>query len=129
MALAAHMSEYIPNVICTGGEITEKPYMLSGMDAVRTISKYNTDIMFFSTGSVSEDGIIKSGSDMYFQLYECALKNAKKRCFLVDHTKVNIDLTYNIADFSQIDCVISDYHFSEDTKRRYKNTQFCEVSG
>lgn len=127
MALAAHMSEYIPRVICTGGDIVETPYMLSGVDAVSTVLRYNTDKIFFSTGGVTTDGIIKTGSDKYLQLYYCALKNAKKRYFMVDHTKLNVDLEYNIADFSQIDAVISDCDFPDDTKKKYKNTQFCKV--
>ncbi len=127
MALAAHLSEYIPNVICTGGRVVESPYMLDGIDTIRTILAYNMDKMFFSTGGVSDDGIIKTGSDTYSFLCSCAMKNSKKKYFLIDHTKINVEPAYNIADFSQIDAVISDYRFPDDTKKKYADTEFYEV--
>lgn len=126
IALIAHLSEYGINTVCTGGNIVEPPYMLDGGDAVRTIQRYNTDKMFFSAGTASDDGVI-GGSDLYSALYDAALKNADKAYFLIDRSKINLKKPYNITDFSEIAAVISDYRFPEETKKRFSKTEFYEV--
>lgn len=127
MALAAHLSENISHVICTGGRVIEAPYMLGGDAAIRTILRYNFDKAFFSTGGAGSDGIVKSRNAAAGLFFEAIRKNTKKLFFLTDHSKIDVDLEYNIADFSEIDAVISDYHFPEEVKKRYNNVEFCEV--
>ena len=41
--------------------------------------------------------------------------------------KVNLNLKYNIIDFSGVNAVISDYAFSAEMKEKFKNTRFYEV--
>ena len=125
MALSAYLSEYGIKVICTGGYVTEPPSMLGGDDAVSTAMKYRTDKMFFSTGGVSEDGII--GSNLYRLLLETAMQNSDMCYFLIDHSKINQQGQYILTDFGMVDGVITDYRFPDDTKEKYKNTKFYEV--
>ena len=127
MALAAHLSEYGIKVISTGGNVVEAPYMLGGDDAVRTVLKYNTDKMFFSAGGINLDGSICSKTTIYNMIYFSALKNALEVYFLIDHSKVNLNLKYNIIDLSGVNAVISDYAFSAEMKEKFKNTRFYEV--
>lgn len=127
MALAAHLSEYGIKAVCTGGNVIEAPYMLDGNDAVHTILRYNTDKMFFSSGGVSDSGVIKSGTLSYSQIYDAALKNADKVYYLIDKSKYNIHLKYNLTDFSEIDTVICDFDFPEETVKKYGNTKFYKV--
>lgn len=127
MALAANLSKEGIKVILTGGTVVEPPYMLGSEGAIRAAMYYHTDKMFFSSGGVSDDGFITAGSQIYDLLYTAALKNTKKAYYLIDHSKININDVYSITDFSQIDTVISDYKFSDKTKKAYPNTTFCEV--
>lgn len=127
MALAAHLSEYGIRAVCTGGAVRESPYMLSGNDAVRTLMRYNTDKAFFSTGGITKNGFIGANSTSYNMIHETAIKNTKKSFYLIDHSKINIDLKYNIVHLSDIDTIISDYDFPDDTVKRCVNTTFCKV--
>lgn len=126
IALTAHLSEYGINTVCTGGKTVEPPYMLDGDDAVRTVMRYNTDKMFFSAGTASDEGVI-SGGMLYSALYNAALKNTEKAYFLIDCSKINLKRPYNITDFSGISAVISNYGFPEKTKKNFSQTEFYEV--
>ena len=127
MALVAHLSEYGIKVICTGGEVVEPPYMLSGDYAANTLLSINTDKMFFSSGAVSEDGKIGVRSDIFNMIYNVALKNSKEVYYLIDHSKLSSDFKYNVTDFSQVNAVISDHCFSDDVKKKFKDTKFYKV--
>ena len=98
-----------------------------GDDAVRTVLKYNTDKMFFSVGGINLEGSICSKTTIYNMIYFSALKNAREVYFLIDHSKVNLNLKYNIIDLSGVNAVISDYAFSAEMKEKFKNTRFYEV--
>lgn len=127
MALAAHLSEYGIRTVCTGGVITEAPYMLDGDDAIRTIMQYNTDKVFFATGGISKNGFIASTSSVYGLLHKIALEHTKESYYLVDKSKVGIDLKFNISPLSEIGTVISDFDFSDETKSKCPNTRFITV--
>lgn len=126
LALVTHLSEYGINAVCTGGSVVEPPYMLAGEDAVRTIMRYNTDKMFFSTSAATDDGIISCGI-LYNALHDAALKNTDKAYFLIDRSKINLKRAYNIADFSEVFAVISDYRFPEQTRKNFPKTKFFTV--
>lgn len=126
MSLAIELSEYGINVICTGGQIVEVPYMLGGDDAVKTLMKYKTDKMFFSTCSFTETGIIQTGI-LYNLIYEVAINNTEKVYYLADHTKLNLPARYTLTDFSAVSAVITDCPFSDEVKRKYQSTRFYEV--
>ncbi len=126
MSLVAYLSEHGVKVICTGGEVTEIPTMLGGECAVVTAMKFRFDGMFFATGGISEDGMI-GGSRTYFLLYETVKRNSERVFYLTDHTKLNVECEYVQCDLSEVDAVISDYRFDDAVKKKYPNTEFCEI--
>ena len=126
LAMVTFLSEYGIEVRCLGGKVVEKPYMLDGNDTVENAMKYNADKMFFSTSAISDGGVISSASG-YYLLHKVMAANSKKRYYLADHEKINVNSPMNLFDLSDIDAIITDYIFSDDTKSEYKNTQFIEV--
>ncbi len=126
MALAIFLSEHAVEVICLGGRVVEKPYMLNSDTTVENAVKYNADICFFSTAGITSRGMI-GDTDLYKLLHSAMLKNSGKKYFMADHKKINIATPYNLVDLNEVDGIITDYVFEDEVKDLYKNTDFIEV--
>lgn len=124
--LAATLSEYDIAVICLGGTIVELPSMLYGPETIENAGRYKVDKMFFSTIAASSNGIIASGPH-YSLMHKAIANNAGEIFYLVDHKKIDLPFNTIYSDFNQIDYVISDYDFSEETKEKYNETQFVVI--
>ena len=126
VATVSFLSDTGIRVICLGGDVVEPPSMLSGTVTVEAAMKYNADIMFFSTGGFSSDGII-SGSGVYDLVHKVMANNSKKVYYVADHDKLNSDFRMNSFNLGEIDGIISDYIFDQSVKEKYKNCEFIEV--
>lgn len=124
--LASHLSETEIRCICLGGEIVEPPYMTSGADALRQAQTYTADLAFFSTGGMSQNGVIFE-SDIYYDLRKTMIQNAKKSLFLIDHQKIDIPGPRILCDLSDIDCIVTDWTFPSEVKAAFPHTTFCKV--
>ena len=120
--LAALLGEGSANVICLGGRITERPFMLFGDDTVEIAMKYRTDKAFFSTGGFTPEGLIASGT--YHLLHRVMLKNTKNAYFLADASKATEELSLVLCDFSAVSGVITDYAFPEKTVSAFGREKF-----
>lgn len=125
-AIVSILSEHGIRVICLGGEVVEAPYLLSGNLTVENAIKYNADKMFFSTYSVSEDGVIDS-CEAYDLLHKVMKKNSKEVYYLADHEKLNKPSTMNLFDLSNVDVVITDFNFKNEVKKKYNKTKFVVI--
>lgn len=127
MAIISRLSEYGINCICLGGKVIEPPYMLGGDDAVEFAMKYRANKMFFSTGTITEDGYISSNT--YYLLHTVMLKNSDKKYYLVDHDKIKKDGANEkyLCDLNGIDVIISDKGFNEELKTKFFDTEFVKV--
>lgn len=125
IALVGFLSEYGVRVICLGGKILEPPSMLNGDITVANASVFRADKMFFSTGSITDDG--KIGDGTYYLMHKTMAENSEKIFFLADHDKLNVKTPLYLFDLSRVDYVISDYDFSEETKQKYPQTEFVFV--
>ena len=124
--LAAYLSELHVNVICLGGRITESPYIIGGIEAVKQAETYNASITFLSTSSFTPNGTINVGNNNY-DIHKAMIKNSKKAVFLVDSSKTEFNAARKLCDFSEISTVISDFHFSDEVKNTFPNPEFIEV--
>ncbi|MBQ9070630.1 MAG: DeoR/GlpR transcriptional regulator [Clostridia bacterium] len=120
--LAANLSVHDVKVICLGGTVVEAPCMLCGTETVQNASRYRVDKMFFATGAVTRDGLISAG--IYDLLFKTIANNAARVFYLVDHNKIDQPFQAIFCDFSEVDCVISDYDFPDETKESYPKTEF-----
>lgn len=126
IALVTYLSEYSINVICLGGRVVEIPSMLDGAETVENAMKYRADKMFFSIGSITDDGKLGTG-DMYYLLHKAMIKNSGKAFLLIDSGKLNRQAPKFFPPDVVPDCIISDYDFKEETKKRLKNTKFIKA--
>ncbi len=124
--LATFLSASGISVICLGGKIIEQPHIIGGMDCARHAETYAADISFVSTSSFTADGIIKCG-DVFFDVRKAMIKNAKKSVFIADGSKTEYDAPRILCNFSEISTVVSDFHFSDEVKNAFPQTEFIEV--
>ena len=120
--LAADLAAQGVKVICLGGTVVEAPCMLCGTETVQNAARYRVDKMFFSTGAITEDGLISAG--IYDLLFKTIANNSAKIFYLVDHNKINKSFQTIFCDFSEVDYVISDHEFPDEIKKRYSKTAF-----
>ena len=122
MYLAANLSVHNVKVICLGGTVVEAPCMLCGTETVQNAARYRVDKMFFATGAVTSTGLVCSG--LYDLVFKALAANASQIFYLADHNKIDQPFSTIFCDFSEIDCVISDFDFPSETKQRFPETQF-----
>lgn len=124
LRLAIELGDSPLTVVCLGGRVAERPYVLHSDLTVENAMHYYPDKMFFSTDRVTEDGNIHSN---LFLLDKCLIKNSREVWFLTDRTKLVDRLDTSVCDFSEITGVISDFEFFKETKERYPDTTFISV--
>lgn len=126
LALIDYLSDRGTECICLGGRIVEAPSMTGGTDTVDMARTYRADKFFFSTESVTDDGVISCG-DVYFDLRRVMMTNAQQSVFLADSNKCEHRPAKTLCDFGEMACVISDHDFSA-LQAVYPQTQLIRVS-
>ena len=126
MALVMFLSEYNIHAICLGGEVVEKPSMLSGSDTVENARHYHADKTFFSTGAVCMNGTIAAGG-AYHLLHQTIMENAEEVFCLADHGKIKPSTT-QIRYFDEVDYLITDFAIDTSIKEKFSTTKFVDVS-
>lgn len=96
-------------VISSGGYLSsENRNCLIGGDARQTFENIYADIMFFSTKSITSDGIISDCSREEIVVREAMMKNSAKKVFLCDSTKFGIHSPYKQCELGDVDYFISE---------------------
>ena len=124
IAVIAYLSQYDIRCICLGGEVSEAPYILDGVDTVESAQRYMADKMFFSVGSLDSLGNIYT---TYNLTLSTMMRNSKEKFLLIDHEKIGKAGKRSICSLDSIDSVISDGEFSENIKKTFPKTKFVEV--
>lgn len=124
LRLAIEFGESDFRVICLGGDIVERPFVLGGDETVENAMRYCPDKMFFSLMSITEDGYIAGA---HYLLYKIMMKNSAKSWLLTDRTKLVERLDSILCDFSCLSGVIADFDFPAATKEEYPNVVFVCV--
>lgn len=107
-------------VVSSGGFLSpQNRNCLIGEDAHNIFENTYADIAFFSTKSLSDEGIISDCTREEVSLRNTMLKNAAKRIFLCDSEKIGTRSAYKQCTLSDVDCLISE---NEDAKK------FCTYS-
>lgn len=116
------LSSYKINVISSGGTLSrENRTCLIGSNACAAFENIYADTVFFSVKSLSENG----------NLYDCTLdetavrnemlRNARKKVFLCDSTKVGTSSPYKQCNISDIDIIISEKELYMPILAEHKN--------
>lgn len=128
MAIAVFLSEYGIDVTLLGGKIVESPYILAGADTCDIASKYRADKCFFSTRDLTHEGELEYDDDTYFTVHRAMIKNSAMSVYLVNSEKIGKPGGRVIlGDLSLVDTVISDYRFSEESKKKFPSVSFIKV--
>jgi DeoR/GlpR family transcriptional regulator of sugar metabolism len=98
---------------CIGGASVNSSAVLSGTQAYRTISEINTDILFFSSQSLSRDGYISDPIPEENYVRQLMLQRAKTSVFLCDSEKFGSESLYRLTSVDNIDACVFDKPFPE----------------
>lgn len=116
------LTQYNINVICSGGMQTEpNRYALTGSAAENTFRGIHADWCVFSTRSLTQDGQLY---DIHYNetvVRNEMLKNADKKLYLCDNTKLGTISTYYQCSLSDIDYLVSDTPAAKTYKKSFKN--------
>jgi DeoR family fructose operon transcriptional repressor len=121
MRLAIELTDLDFEVICLGGRVSERPYVLNSAETVEIVQKFRAHKMFFSLDCVTADGYVHA---VEYPLYKAMLKNSDEAYILIDQTKIVDRVDMILCDFSALAGVISDFTFPEETKKAFPNVKF-----
>jgi DeoR/GlpR family transcriptional regulator of sugar metabolism len=91
----------------SGGVIYPRLGVLVGPHAVDSFSRMHADVAILSGSGIAEDGIYNSHA-LIVDIQRAMIKGAAKVIFCIDHTKFGRRSTFFLADFTNIDVVVTD---------------------
>ena len=98
---------------CVGGSSINGSVSLGGSQAYKALADISVDIMFFSSQSLSIDGMISDSTEEENYVRSVMLERANKTVFLCDSTKFNTKSLYTLTSLDCIDYVVFDKDFDE----------------
>ena len=104
------------NTICTGGQLIGSSESFIGGDALRTISCYNADVVFFSCRGLDDDGNLTDNSVGEDLVRLEMMKRSRKSVLLLDSGKIGRRCLHNLRHVSEIDHVVCDKPLPEDIR-------------
>lgn len=100
------LSEYNINCIGTGGAVVNSCLAFVGVEAVRTIERYNADFMFFSCRGLSEDGRLTDIAENENNIRRKMLEHSEKSYLLCTSNKKNKLFYSNLCTVNDITGII-----------------------
>ena len=107
------LSESDVQVFSTGGRLLKNSMAFVGRHAEEALGKFNADVMFFSSSSFSDDGIISDYSEEETALRIKMRQGAKKAVFLCDSSKFGKCSAFRVFSMDEIDYIVSDEELSD----------------
>lgn len=104
------------NTICTGGQLIGSSESFIGGDALRTISCYNADVVFFSCRGLDDEGNLTDNSVGEDLVILEMMKRSRKSVLLLDSGKIGRRCLHNLRHVSEIDHVVCDKPLPEDIR-------------
>ena len=96
---------------CLGGASINGSVSLGGSQTLKSLSDISVDIAFFSSQSLSSDGIITDSTEEENFVRSIMLSRAKRSVFLCDSTKFNTTALYTLTALDNIDYAVFDKPF------------------
>ena len=99
-------AKYNIKCIMAGGELYDRDMCTVGGETIEFVRKYNTDIGFFSTLGISDDGII-SDTDLRQSNVKCAaFQSCALKIFMFDSSKQHKKYLYTLCGVDDADDII-----------------------
>ena len=102
------------NIISSGGKLKEGYLALVGTNAIDVFSSYNVEKAIISGKGIDMDKGLTDSSEEFAKPKEIMLRSAQKKIVAVDQSKFDVVAFSKIADFRNIDIVVTDAKPSED---------------
>ena len=96
---------------CIGGRSVNGSAALSGTEAYRAVSALRPDILFFSSQSLDQNGLISDSTEEENYLRMLMLNAAAQKVFLCDSEKFNRRSVYTLTDLDNVDVAVFDREF------------------
>lgn len=96
------------NVVSTGGFLSSGSLSYIGPLAERSLDQYHVDKAFISCKGVHFERGISETNELQARVKQKMIDTADKVYLLIDHSKFAIQSFAMVADWSRIDCVITD---------------------
>jgi DeoR/GlpR family transcriptional regulator of sugar metabolism len=96
---------------CIGGRSVNGSAALSGTEAYRAVSLLKPDILFFSSQSLDQNGIISDSTEEENYLRMLMLNAAAQKVFLCDSEKFNRRSVYTLTDLDHVDVAVFDREY------------------
>ncbi|MDY0027974.1 MAG: DeoR/GlpR family DNA-binding transcription regulator [Candidatus Humimicrobiaceae bacterium] len=107
-------------VVSTGGLLENEYNCFVGQCAIETISKFNSNKFFLSTGMISVKGELSDNySDSLNEIKREMYKRSKEHICLVDSTKFNRIGQSRVFKISEMDKIITDNNCSKETRAEF----------
>ena len=98
---------------CLGGHSVGGGVALSGTETFRALSEISADIVFFSSQSLSKDGIISDSTEEENYVRSLMLSRAETKVFLCDSSKFSKTSTYKLCTLEVVDEIVFDRPFDD----------------
>ena len=113
MITAINAINYGITTHCIGGKSVNNSAVLSGPQSYKVSSALYSDILFFSSHSLSKDGIISDPTEEENHLRSLMLSNTKQSVFLCDSEKFNRKSLYTLTSINDIDIAVFDSEWND----------------
>lgn len=100
-------SEKGHQIYSTGGRLLSDSLAFVGDTAMATVERYSADLMFFSSSSLDDTGMISDYSEEETALRLCMAKCARKKVFLCDSAKFGTTSVFRLFPLSEVDYVVT----------------------
>lgn len=111
MSICSALAAADITVYSTGGRVKAKSEAFVGLRAETAARSFNADIMFFSSSSFSQDGVISDYSEDETSLRRTVRERSKKAVFLCDSAKFASESAFVCFTSEEIDYIVTDTEF------------------
>lgn len=105
-------------VIGTGGSVGENQSFVGSLAEMSVREKYFANKMFFSSRGVTSEAGILDSNEQECTMKKCMMENAQQKIYVCETTKVGRVGFAKLANFEDIDYIVTDADINDDWKKR-----------
>ena len=117
------------NVIAIGGYVSNNQSLVGSIAQNDIATNYFANKMFFSSRGATESVGILESNEQECGIKQAMMKNAEKKYYVCDHSKIGRVGFAKLAQFTDVDCIIAEGPLEESFKRVFDDidTKLIEV--
>ena len=114
LSMCRALSENSIRTFSTGGRLVRESEAFVGRIAEDSVKKFYADIMFFSSSSFDDEGVISDYSEEETSLRKTMKEHSQKTVFLCDSGKFHTRSAFLAFSAHEIDYIVSDLKLSDE---------------